>query len=110
MEAEYVALAHAVKEAIWIRSLLTDLGFPPAGPTSIFIDNQAAISYAHDNQFHARSKHIDIRHHFVRERLDSQDIVLHHCASQDNCADLLTKALARPAHEVQLKLINLSAR
>ena len=110
MEAEYIALAHAAKEAIWLRALLTELGHAPTGATPIFSDNQAAIAFAHDNQFHARAKHIDIRHHFIRERIDAADISVAYCASEDNCADILTKALARPTHDKQLRLINMSAR
>ena len=109
MEAEYLALAHATKEALWLRSLLTDLGIPLDGPTSVTTDNQAAIAFAHDNQFHARSKHIDIRHHFVREKITSNEVIVPHCASEDNCADLLTKPLPRPAHICQLDRIGLSA-
>ena len=110
MEAEYIALAHAAKEAIWLRALLTELGHAPNGATPLFSDNQAAIAFAHDNQFHARAKHIDIRHHFVRERIEADDISVTYCASEDNCADMLTKALARPTHDKQLWLANMSAR
>lgn len=109
MEAEYIALAHATKEAIWLRSLLTDHGFHLTGPTTVHCDNQAAISFAHDNQFHARSKHIDIRHHFVRECIDFGYITVNYCASKSNCADLLTKGLARPTHEEELRLVGMSA-
>lgn len=110
MEAEYLALAHACKEALWLRALITELGMPPPAPTDICTDNTAAISFAHDHQFHARSKHIDIRHHFVRDHITAGDIRTPHCSSEDNCADILTKSLARTKHENQLSLINLSAR
>ena len=110
MEAEYIALSHAAKEAIWLRRLLTELGVISDSPTLVLTDNQSAIAFAHDNQFHARSKHIDIRHHFIRERIDSGDIEVRHCASEDNCADMLTKALAKPTHSRQLALANMAAR
>ena len=110
MEAEYVALAHATKEAIWFRSLLGELGLLPDGPTLLTTDNLAAISFAQDHQFHARSKHIDIRHYFVRERVLDSTIRITHCSSEDNCADILTKPLGRIIHEKQLALINLASR
>lgn len=110
MEAEYLALAHACKEALWLRALTTELGMPPPAPTDICTDNTAAISFAHDHQFHARSKHIDIRHHFVRDHIANGDIRTPHCSSEDNCADILTKPLSRKKHEDQLALMNLSAR
>lgn len=109
MEAEYITLAHTAKEAIWLRNLITELGFSTDDATTIFSDNQSAITFAHDSQFHARSKHIDIRHHFIRERITSGEIAVSFCASEDNCADMLTKALARLTHETQLALNDLSA-
>lgn len=109
MEAEYMALAHAAKEAIWLRRLLAELGVSSADSTTLYTDNQAAITYAHEYQFHARSKHIDIRHHFIRERIVDSDIAVIHCASEDNSADMLTKALARPTHSRQLALANMIA-
>jgi hypothetical protein len=110
MEAEYVALAHATKEAIWFRSILEELGFSTNGPTILATDNLAAISFAQDHQFHARSKHIDIRHHFVRERVLDGYIKIPHCSSEDNHADMLTKALPRIKHQEQLMLNKLAAR
>jgi hypothetical protein len=110
MEAEYIALSHAAKEAIWLRRLLAELGILGDTATTILTDNQAAITFAHDSQFHARSKHIDIRHHFIRERVKDGDIDITHCASADNCADMLTKALAKPTHLKQLELAQLVAR
>ncbi|THH19984.1 hypothetical protein EUX98_g8666 [Antrodiella citrinella] len=108
MEAEYLALSHATKESIWLRSLLRELGFPQANPSIIFCDNQSAIAFTRDNQFHARSKHIDIRHHFIRETIASKDIDVTYTPSQSNSADLLTKPLNRVAHARALALIGIS--
>lgn len=110
MEAEYVALAHATKEALWFRSILGELGLGTNDATIIATDNLAAISFAQDHQFHGRSKHIDIRHYFVRERILDGTILVPHCSSEENVADNLTKALARIKHREQLALMNLSAR
>ena len=93
MEAEFVALSHATKDAIWLRTLLTDLGFPPSGPIRILCDNQAAISYSHDHQFHARTKHIDIKYHFIRKQIKNSTIELKYVLTEDNIADLFTKPL-----------------
>lgn len=110
MKAEYLALSHATKEALWLRTLLTELDFAPDGPIDICSDNMAAISFSHDHQFHARSKHIDIRHHFIRENVLAGIIKIPHCSSEENCADILTKPLARTLHANQLALLNLSTR
>ena len=53
MEAEYMALAHTAQEVIWLRTLLTELGLPPDGATTIFVDNQSAIKFAENPIFHA---------------------------------------------------------
>ena len=66
-EAEYMALANAAQEAIWLRQLSNDLGSQSKEPTVIFEDNQSAICIAKDAQFHGRSKHIGIKYHFIRE-------------------------------------------
>ena len=64
-EAEYIALTHAAKEAIWFRNLLSELFGPIVEPILINSDNQSAIALAKDDRFHARTKHIDIRYHFI---------------------------------------------
>jgi hypothetical protein len=98
MEAEYMAVSHAAREAIWLRNLLLELGLTSEHPTLINVDNQGAIDFSKSQTFHGRSKHIDIRHHFIRERISSQEIEVTHCASEDNLADVLTKALPFPKH------------
>jgi hypothetical protein len=98
MEAEYMALTNAVKEVKWLRSLLEEIGLPQMSPTQINVDNQGTIDFTVNSGFHARSKHIDIRHHFVRESVASNEVSVHHVTSQDNLADILTKALPRQTH------------
>lgn len=92
-EAEYVALASAAQEAVWLRKLHEDLGYSSREPTTILEDNQSAIAMAKNPQFHGRAKHIDIRHHFVRELVEEKAIQLVYCASEEMIADLLTKGL-----------------
>ena len=67
-EAEYIALSSAAQETVWIRRLITELGMEPEGPTTLMEDNQSAIAMAKNPQFHGSAKHIDIRHHFIREK------------------------------------------
>jgi len=69
VEAEYVALANATKEAIWLHTLLTELDFPPTMATMIHADNQGCIALANNPVSHSCAKHIDIRHHFIQERI-----------------------------------------
>ncbi|CDO77611.1 hypothetical protein BN946_scf184946.g3 [Trametes cinnabarina] len=99
MEAEYMAMSAAASEIAWLRALLTELGFPPSGPTPLYVDNQSAIASANVQTSHACTKHIDIHYHFIRERIASNEVVVNHCPSEDNLADALTKALPRPRHQ-----------
>ena len=64
-EAEYIAAAHAAKEAIWLRRLLTELGENLEFSTTLFVDNQSAIAIARNPKFHDRTKHIEVRYHFL---------------------------------------------
>ena len=67
-KAEYQALANIMKEVLWMRSLLKELGFPQINsPTIIKQDNQLSIALAYNPIYHGRTKHIDISHHFIRE-------------------------------------------
>lgn len=92
-EAEYVALTHAAKEAIWLRSLLMEVFRAPADPITIHGDNQGSIALARDDRFHARTKHIDIRFHFIRYAVKEKKIRLVYCPTDDMTANILTKAL-----------------
>ena len=102
-EAEYMALIQATKEAIWLRSLLAELNYTQERPTTLFEDNQSAIALARNPVHHARSKHIDIQHHFVREKIESKEIEISYMATDEMIADVHTKPLARPKFA---KLIN----
>ena len=93
-EAEYMALASAAQEALWLRQLLSDLKNKPTSPTLILEDNQAAICLAKNPQFHGHAKHIDIKYHFVREQVANGNIAVKYCRSEDMLADMLTKGLS----------------
>ncbi|XP_073112313.1 uncharacterized protein [Elaeis guineensis] len=73
-KAEYRAMAHTISELLWLRALLSDLSISHHGPMFLYCDNQAALHIAANLVFHERTKHIEIDCHFVRERLQSQDI------------------------------------
>ena len=98
-EAEYVSLSSAAQEAIWLRRLMKDLRRQIDAPTTIYEDNQGAIELAKNAKFHNRTKHIDICHHFVRERVVSNEIRVIYCRTENMIADIMTKGLPRPAFE-----------
>lgn len=98
-QSEYVSLASSMKEAIYLNSLLTEVGLRKFAPLSLHVDNQGAICLANDPMFHSRSKHIDIRYHFVRSVLkDNKSIELKYLPTDSMLADILTKALPREKH------------
>ena len=75
-EAEYTVVSAAVQEAVFLRRLLGDLGFAQGDPTTIFEDNQGCIYTSENSGLQQRTKHIDLRHHFIRERVESGEIKL----------------------------------
>ncbi|KAK1435086.1 hypothetical protein QVD17_00846 [Tagetes erecta] len=92
-EAEYRAMASTVSEILWIRWLLHDLQVHISSPTPLFCDNQAARHIANNPVFHERTKHVEMDCFFVRERVESKDIVPLNINSKMQIADLLTKGL-----------------
>jgi len=94
-EAEYIAVAHATKEALCLRAFLGEITRPPSTPMPLHCDNQSAIALSKDGQFHARTKHIDLRFHFIRETVANGDIDIVYCPTQTMVADILTKPLNR---------------
>jgi hypothetical protein len=91
-EAEYMALSSATQEALWLRALLQGLGLSQP-PTLIYEDNQGAIELTKNSKNHSRTKHIDIRYHFVKERVQLNEIKIEYCHTSQMIADLFTKAL-----------------
>ena len=97
-EAEYMAAAAATKEAIWLHTLFNELNTLSSQPTTLLIDNQSAMALAKNAMFHDCMKHIAIRHHFIREKLDSGEVAVKYVPTTEQVADVLTKGLAREKH------------
>jgi hypothetical protein len=93
MEAEYMAACAATQEALWLMMLLDQMGIEITKPLVLHEDNQACIDFSKNPGDHKRSKHIDTRYHFVRERVESGDIRLEWIPTTDQIADIFTKAL-----------------
>ena len=98
-KAEYIAAAAAVNQALWIRKILEDLKFDQEDGTIINVDNQAAISISNNPVFHGKTKHFKIKYHFLREVQSNKEVVLVHCKTEDQLADILTKALPKSRFE-----------
>lgn len=91
-EAEYVAAASCCSQILWMVSTLKDFGLTFAS-VPLFCDNTSAINIAKNPVRHSRTKHIDIRYHFLRDHVEKGDIVLHFVDSEAQLADILTKPL-----------------
>lgn len=92
-EAEFMAATAAACQGIWLRKLLSQVTNSCVGPVVLYIDNKSAIDLAKNPVFHGRSKHIDIRYHFIRECVERGEIVIKHVRTDEQRADTLTKAL-----------------
>lgn len=93
-ESEFYALSEAVKEVQWLNNILHDFHVNVKLPIVIHSDNQSTIKMVENSKFSSRTKHIDVRLHFVRECVYEGKINLKYCASENNVADILTKPLA----------------
>ena len=99
-ENEYMQLTLAIKEAVWMRRLLGDMGEAQLSPTPIFTDSLSALAMASPHApHHSRTKHIDVQWHWVRERVRDREVVLEHVdGRQQMAADGMTKALPPVTH------------
>jgi hypothetical protein len=93
-EAELIAATEACKELLWMKKFLQELGFKQQQYV-LFCDNQSTIHLAKNSSFHSRSKHIDVRYHWIRDTLNDKLLTLEKIHTDDNGSDMLTKALTR---------------
>lgn len=93
MEAEYVALAGISQEASWIKRIVEEIQDQSLDSITIKEDNQACIKLAKDPIDHSRSKHIEIKYHFIREMIKNKVIAITYCPTADMHGDLFTKSI-----------------
>ena len=98
VEAEYMAATEAVKEALWWRMFLRGVGYATPDPTTILSDSQGSIAISLNSVNHQRTKHIDVRHHFIREHIREKNVRLQYVSTTQMAADILTKALGSVKH------------
>lgn len=99
-EAEYVACTFGVKDLIWIERFIRELQAPLSRKAILFCDNQSAIRLIKNPEFHERTKHIDIRYHFIRDTYASGLFDLEYIQSDIQKADVFTKALTSEKHNM----------
>ncbi|KAL7129296.1 hypothetical protein ABFS83_13G056600 [Erythranthe nasuta] len=94
-EAEYMAVTSAACQVVWLRRILAELQQEQEGATEIFCDNKSTISMTKNPSFQSRTKHIDIRFHFVRDLVAKDEMSLKYCNTNEQVADVLTKSLSK---------------
>ena len=105
-EAEYMSLAEALTECMWLRPFLASLACGMNEPTPIKVDNQAAIALSKNPEFHKRTKHVGIRYHRVRQEQERGVVRVEYIETESNPADILTKGVPSKTLERCLRLIN----
>ncbi|KNZ81205.1 Copia protein [Termitomyces sp. J132] len=98
-EAEYMAMMQGSQQALWMHNFLAEIDLAQPRPALLHVDINSSIALAQSTKGHARAKHIDIRHHYIRERVSEGDIEIIHIPSSENIADICTKPLTRAAHD-----------
>ncbi|XP_047326610.1 uncharacterized mitochondrial protein AtMg00810-like [Impatiens glandulifera] len=92
-EAEYIACIDAACEAVWLQRILKDMKFEQCEPTIIHCDNMSSIAMTKNPIFHARSKHIELRYHFIRYLVTQEVISMKFIKTEDQPADIMTKVV-----------------
>ena len=99
VESEYNALAQAIREALWLQALLKDMGMEKYAPRTINCDNQGAIALAKNPTHHAKTKHVDVQLHFIRDHMENGTINVEYYPTENMLADLMTKGLPHERHK-----------
>ncbi|GJV03887.1 hypothetical protein Tco_1337456 [Tanacetum coccineum] len=107
-KAEYIAMSGCCAQILWMRSQLKDYGFL-FNKIPLYCDNKSAIALSCNNVQHSRSKHIDIRHHFIREQVENGVVELYFVETNYQLADILTKALPRERFEFLLPRLGMKS-
>ena len=111
MEAEYMSSSDSARQAVWLRLWLEDIGLGLGKyPLPILNDNNGAITLAKNPVHHEKSKHISMRHHFLREKIEDNVVSLEHVRSAENLADILTKGLPRETFDKLRDLLGIKEK
>lgn len=106
-EAEYVSAVSLGQEIIWLRNLMSEIGFEMAHPSTLHIDNQLAVSVARNPDHHGRVKHLDLQYYWLRDETTSGRLRVEHISTNNMPANILTKGLGREKQEYMVHLLGL---
>ena len=102
-------MADSARDIVWLCNLYNEIGYGQIGPTELSGDNQSAIKIATNLQYHKRSKHFNIKNHYLRQQIQAGQINLNYCSTENMTADILTKSLPRAKHETHTRGLGLTA-
>ena len=105
-----MALTEGAKQLIWLQHFIRELGIDQSQPTSLCSDNLGAIMLSQDVTYHARTKHINVTYHFIREKVASHEAALTYVPMKDNIADILTKGLELHQHRYLMEKLGFGIR
>ena len=94
-EAEYVSASIATSQAVWLRRIMQDFGEKQESATHILCDNKSAIAMSKNPVCHGKSKHIALKHHYIRGAVEDKEVDVVYCKTEDQVADIFTKALPK---------------
>ena len=94
VEAEFQGMVKGICELLWLKKLLAEIGFAPSSEMNLFCDNKAAIDISHNLVQHDRTKHVEVDRNFIKQNLEEKIIRLPFVKSEDQLADILTKAVS----------------
>ena len=106
-EAEFIAAVDAGREIMWMRNLLTELGYSLSEPSILRVDNQSAVAVSKNPEHHGRMKHLDLRFFWLRDQVEAGVIAPAYVATADNAADILTKAIPPEKVKICCRLMGL---
>ena len=109
-EAEYIAANDAGSDGVWFRNFTSELGYPPSGPTPLWLDNQSAIRVGKNPEHHSRMRHLLPKYHWLREQVEDKVFSLDYVATSSMRADGLTKPLDTFAHQRVCSLLGLTSQ
>jgi hypothetical protein len=110
-EAEYYASTHAGREILWLRQLMSEIGFSPTTGTTLRIDNTSSIHMIDTpDQVTSRTKHINVSYHWIREEMQKQTILPEYVPSEKNISDIFTKGLQGPKHKELCTMLGMHFR
>jgi hypothetical protein len=107
VEAEYVSMSRCAQQMVWMQNWLDEVTIQHDMPGVIKGDSRGAIALTKNTKDHGKIKHINIRHHYIRELVKSGAVILDQVPSSDNLADLFTKPLSRDHHHRLLSSLNI---